>query len=191
MPNGEPSAPEFNHFAHERYWQNVLGTPRHDHLAPDWSGEGALGHAHFVCALAELVRAYEHPTHELNLGAANALLHCAPAFRAWLHQRLATKALMAAAAWAAPWPRFTAPDVDFLEATPRFASLFALAARAAASGFLDFDEALTWLESHVEHRWMAEEGIAVLVGLAPELFGHQLLFWELIVRTAPQETVSL
>ena len=92
---------------------------------------------------------------------------------------------MSTAAWNAPWPRFAAPEVDFLEAAPRFASLFALAARAAAAGLLDFDETLTWLEHHVDRRWMAEEGIAVLVGLAPELFGHQLLFWELIVRTAP------
>lgn len=182
--NGEPSAAEFNCFAHERYWNSVLGTPQNNHLAPDWFGEGALGKAHFVWSLAELVRRYEHQTHNLSLGAANALLHCSPQFRVWLHQRLAGKAVMSTAAWIAPWPRFVAPDVDFLEAAPRFASLFALAARSAAAGLLDFDETLTWLEHHVE-RWMAEEGIAVLVGLAPELFGHQLLFWELIVRTAP------
>lgn len=183
-PNGEPSAAEFNCFAHERYWKSVLGTPQSNYLAPDWSGEGALGKAHFVWALAELVRRYEHQTHELNLGAANTLLHYSPQFRAWLHQRLAGRAVMSAAAWNVPWPRFGAPDEDFLEAAPRFASLFALAARSAAAGLLDFDETLTWLEYHVE-RWMAEEGIAVLVGLAPELFGHQLLFWELIARTAP------
>ncbi len=184
-PNSEPAATEFSHFAHERYWRNVLGTLHRDHLAPDWPGEGSLGKTHIVWALAELVRRYDQNTHELNPAAANALLHCAPDFRAWLHQRLATKAVMSAAAWNAPWPRFAAPEVDFLEAAPRFASLFALAARAAAAGLLDFDETLTWLEHHVERRWMAEEGIAVLVGLAPELFGHQLLFWELIVRTAP------
>jgi hypothetical protein len=92
---------------------------------------------------------------------------------------------MSLAAWGAPWPQLVAPDSDFLESAPRFASLFALAARSAAAGLLEFDEALTWLESHVDRRSMAEEGIAVLVSLAPELFGHQLLFWELIVRTAP------
>jgi hypothetical protein len=183
-PNGEPSAAEFNRFAHERYWQSVLGTLQHDQLTADWSGEGALGRAHIVWALAELVRRYDQPTHEMNLAAANALLHCAPGFRAWLHHRLASKALMASTDWNAPWPRFAAPEVDFLEVAPRFASLFALAARAASAGFLEFDESLSWLEHHVERRWMAEEGIAVLVGLAPELFGHLLLFWELIVRTA-------
>lgn len=183
--NGEPSALELNRFAHERYWQSVLGTLQCDQLAADWSGEGALGKAHTVWALAELVRRYDHNTHKLNPAAANALLHCAPDFRAWLHQQLATKSVMSTAAWNAPWPRFTAPEVDFLDGVPRFASLFALSARAAAAGLLDFDETLTWLERHAERRWMAEEGIAVLVGLAPELFGHQLLFWELIVRTVP------
>jgi hypothetical protein len=92
---------------------------------------------------------------------------------------------MSDAAWNAPWPRFESPEVDFLEAAPRFASLFALAARAAAAGWINFDEALSWLEGRVPRRWMAEEGITVLVSLAPELFGNQLLFWELSVRTAP------
>ena len=183
--NGEPSAAEFNCFAHERYWESVLGTPQSNYLAPDWSGAGALGKAHFVWALAELIRRYQQQTHELSLGAANALLHCSPQFRVWLHQRLAGKAVMSTAAWNAPWPRFAAAEVDFLEAAPRFASLFALAARAAAAGLLEIDETLTWLEGRVEHRWMAEEGIAVLVGLAPELFGHQLIFWELMIRTLP------
>lgn len=184
-PNTEPLSIEFRHFAHERYWQTILGTIQRDRLVPDWSGESASGKAHLVWALAEMVRRYENETHVLNLAAANALLHRATDFRAWLHRQLGGKGLMSAAAWSAPWPRFVAPDVDFLEAVPRFASLFALAARSAAAGLLEFDETLTWLEGHVERRWMAEEGFAVLVSLAPELFGHQLLFWELIIRTAP------
>jgi hypothetical protein len=183
--NDEPSAPEFNHFFHERYWQEVLGTLHCDRLVPDWSGEGALGNAHIVWAMSELIRRFEHRTHELNLGAANALLHCGSNFRSWLQKHLGTQRLMADAAWKAPWPDIVAPETDFLESAPRFASLFALAARAAAAGLLDFDETLTWLERQVKHRYMAEEGIAVLVGLAPELFGRELLFWELIVRTAP------
>jgi hypothetical protein len=184
-PNSEPSAVEFNHFDHERYWKSVLGTLHHDQLAADWCGEEALGRAHIVWALAELVRQWSDPTQGLHLGAANALLGRAWPFRAWLQQRLAPHALMATAAWNAPWPRFAAEGMDFLEAVPPFASLFALAARAAAAGLLAFDETLTWLEHQVARRWMAEEGIAVLVSLAPELFGHQLLFWELIIRTSP------
>lgn len=188
---GTAPQPEFNHFDHEQYWQSVLGILQHNQIAPDWLGEGALGRSHFVCALSELVHGYEYSNQNIKLAAANALLHCAPTFRAWLQERLATKGLMSASAWRTPWPRFVAPKADFLEAVPRFASLFALAARAAAAGLLEFDEALTWLEHKVPRRSMAEEGIAVLVGLAPELFGHQLLFWELIIRTKPQESVTL
>lgn len=183
--NGDALSLDFKRFHHERYWAVVLGNLQRNMLDPDPSRDGTLGRSHISWALTELIRRYDHATHELNLAAANSLLHCAPDFRRWLRNRLGPTALMAAAAWNSPWPRFVAPEVDFLEAAPRFASLFALAARSAASGLLDFDETLTWLEHRVERRWMAEEGIAVLVSLAPELFGHQLLFWELIVRTSP------
>jgi hypothetical protein len=184
-PKEEGVNVEFQHFDHEKYWLQVLGQLRSDRLAADWSGEGVLGKAHLVWALEEFVKRYETSAHDLQLGAANALLRSAASFRSWLQGRLAPKNVMSTVAWNAPWPRFAAPDVDFLESAPRFASLFALAARAAAAGWLEFDEALKWLEARVDRRWMVEEGIAVLVGLALELFGNQLLFWELIVRTAP------
>jgi hypothetical protein len=179
------SGAEFERFSHENYWQELIGTLEVNRLASDWSGEGTLGREHTVWAFAELVKRYEHSTHELNLAAANALLHCAPGLRTWLSSRLGANRVMSAVSWNGPWLRLTAPDTDFLEAVPRFASLFALAARASAAGFLEFDETLAWLEAQVGRRYMAEEGIAVLVSLAPELFGHQLLFWELILRTMP------
>lgn len=184
-PAEEAPESEFCRFNFAHYWQGVLGTLRADGLVPEWSGEGVLGRAHLVWALDELVRRYEQSGPGLNLAAANALLRCAPDFRQWLRQRLAARSLMPDTAWREPWPRFVSPEFDFLEAAPRFASLFALAARAAAAGWINFDEAITWLERRVPRRWMAEEGITVLVSLAPELFGNQLQFWELIVRTAP------
>ncbi len=180
---------EFHNFDHSRYLGNVLGTLQRERLVPDWSGGSLLGNAHFVCGLAELVKRYDDATRydetsELNLGAANKLLNCAPRFRLWLHSRLKAEKVMSEAAWNAPWPHFIANE-DFLEKFPRFASLFALAARAAAADLISFDDVLTWLESQVEHRWMGEDGVAALVSLGPELFGHQLLFWELILRTRP------
>lgn len=183
-PAGETAIMEFQQFDHEKYWLQVLGKLRSDRLAADWSGHSILGKAHLVSALEEFVRRYVTSANDLHHGAANALLRSAPGFRAWLHERLSSRELMSNAAWNTPWPRFEAPDVDFLESAPRFASLFALAARAASAGWLEFDDAMKWLEGRVDRRWMAEQGIAVLVGLAPELFGHQLLFWELIIRTA-------
>lgn len=176
---------EFSGFDHDRYWNQVLGTLWHDRLAPDWSGESTLGKDHMVWALSALVQRYDNPPRDLNLAAANALLHRAPELARWLRRNLESRGLMMRAAWSAPWPRFSAPEVDFLEATPRFASLFALAARAAAAGWLDFDQTLSWLEARLDRAQMVEDGITALVTLAPELFGHQLLFWEVIIRTAP------
>jgi hypothetical protein len=188
-PEGETATMEFEYFDHEKYWLQVVGQIRSDHLASDWSSGNLLGKAHLVWALEEFVRRYESTAHDLQHGAANALLRSAPSFRAWLQERLAANIVMSKAAWSAPWPRFQAPDVDFLESAPRFASLFGLAARAAAAGWLNFDEALKFLEGRVARRQMAEQGIAVLVTLAPELFGHQLLFWETIIRTSTSQAV--
>jgi len=180
--------PEFNRFDYRAYWDAVLGNPRRGSLAPDWSHDEALGRKHFQFALEQLERGYDNPGQSHHLAAANALLNCAPHFRIWLHEQLTSKAVMPANAWMKPWPHYEAAE-DFLECTPRFTSLFALAARAGAAGWLNFDEAMIWLASKVKQRWMAEEGIAVLVGLAPELFGHQLLFWEMVLRTTPREDI--
>jgi hypothetical protein len=180
---------EFNNFDHSRYLQTVLGTFQRERLVSDWAGGSLLGNAHLVFALTELVRRYDEATRhndrsELNLGAANKLLNCSPRFRVWLQSRLSSQQIMSERAWNAPWPQFIANE-DFLEKFPRFASLFALAARAAAADLITFDDVLTWLERQVEHRWMGEDGIAALVRLGPEIFGYQFIFWELILRTRP------
>lgn len=183
MPDDEGINVEFEDFNYPRYWQEALGSLRADHLASTWSGEELLGKEHLASALEEFVRRYETMAHDSRLGAANSLLHSAHHFRAWLYGQLRSRCIMSANAWLAPWPLFEAVNSDFLESTPRFASLFALAARAAAAGWVNFDDATTWLEGRVSKRRMAEEGIAVLVSLAPELFGNQLMFWELMIRT--------
>lgn len=174
---------DFERFDHKRYWEGVIGLIQPNRLAPDWDGQHLLGKDHLVWALEEFVRRYGETSATGQLGAANALLHSATGLREWLEKRLASKLVMAVEVWRAPWPRVEDADADFLQSTPRFASLFALTARAAAAGWLEFDEAMTWLQSRVQRRSMAEEGIAALVQVAPELFGHQLLFWEIIVRT--------
>ena len=174
---------DFASFAYEKYWQDVVGTIDANRIVADWTGDAALGKAHTLWAFGELVKRYETSSHDLKVAAANTLLHLAPLFRGWLSARLKGTCFASASAHKAPWLRFVAPETDFLEAVPRFAFLFALAARASAAGIVTFDETLIWLESQVERRYMAEEGIAALVGLAPELFGHQLVFWELMVRT--------
>ena len=181
----DPDSPlEFAAFAYEKYWQEIIGTVDVNRLAADWTGDAVLGRIHTLWAFGELLKRYEASSHDLKVAAANKLLHSAPLFRSWLSSRLTRTSFAPPLSQKLPWLRLSAPETDFLEAVPRFASLFALAARASAAGLLTFDETLTWLESQVERRYMAEEGIAALVGLAPELFGHQLLFWELMIHTA-------
>lgn len=182
---GTEASTEFRQFEFERYWDVTIGNVSVSSLAPDWLGDSLLGRAHTVWAIAELARRYENAGENVNVAAANVLLHCAEPFRQWLAFRPGMSSLVSRGAWEAPWLRVVSPDADFLESLPKFASLFALAARASAAGFFDFSEVLGWLEAQVPRRYMAEEGIAALVSLAPELFGHQLLFWELMVRTAP------
>jgi hypothetical protein len=189
-PKAEGLTAQFEAFDYQRYWQQILGSLKVDRLASNWSGRELLGKEHLVSALEELVRQYDAKADDSRLGAANSLLHSASQFRAWLNDRLNSRGIMSKQAWLAPWPSLEAPNSDFLESTPRFASLFALAARAAAAGWLNFDEALNWLEGRVPKQRMAEEGIAVLVNLAPELFGNQLMFWELMISTVERRITA-
>ena len=132
--------------------------------------------------IGELTGRYQSLNSQIKIGAANALLHEAPALRTWLESRLAHTDLLPSSSWRNPWPRVSAADSDFIEAVPRFASLFALAARGSAAGMLPFEELRKWLEARVGRK-TTEYGISALVTIAPELFGHQLLFWEVMIRT--------
>jgi hypothetical protein len=181
---------EFDHFAYERFSNDVAQSMVTRQVVPDWTGDAALGEKHRQWAFNGLVKRYETAQNAANIAAANTLLHLAPQLQAWLDLRLRDTPLKSFSAWHSRWLRFVASAEiafleDFLEAVPRFASLFALAARASAAGLLPIDETLRWLEGQVRRQYMAEEGIAALVGLAPEIFGYQLLFWELMIRTVP------
>jgi hypothetical protein len=124
----------------------------------------------------------------MNLGAVNALLHAAPDFLRWLRNSLRGRAaLMPASIWEKPWLPVTVDDDDFMENCSRFASLFALAARTSAFGSLDFDAAIAWLSERIGSVEIAERTLATLVGMAPELVGYYLMFWELMIRTYPHE----
>jgi hypothetical protein len=86
--------------------------------------------------------------------------------------------------WHQPWLQVSLPDRALMENCSRFASVFALSARASAAKWLKFEDATRWLVEHGDHR---EQTITAMVGLAPELLGFYLMFWELMVRTYPHE----
>ena len=87
----------------------------------------------------------------------------------------------------APWLLVIIDYDAFMENCSRFASLFALSARSTAAGWLDFDAVIGWLANQVGAAEVTENTIATLVGMAPELFGYYLMFWELMIRTYPHE----
>ena len=89
--------------------------------------------------------------------------------------------------WNHPWLSVHFPNDALMENCVRFASLFALAARAAGAGWLRFEDVMGWLLSQSSTPQSSEKAIATLVGMAPELFGYYLMFWELMIRTYPHE----
>jgi hypothetical protein len=169
-------------FRYEAFWAHEVTATSRTGVGFDWFRQGALGPEHLVWAIGELTGRYRSLNSQIKIGAANALLHEAPALRTWLESRLAHTELLPSSSWRNPWPRVSAADSDFIEAVPRFASLFALAARGSAAEMLPFEQLRKWLEARVGRK-TTEYGISALVTIAPELFGHQLLFWEVMIRT--------
>ncbi len=155
----------------ERAWSRQ-GPAANGSLA-EWSWTEPLGSAHFLWAMNCLVTRYEAPTAP-RLGQVNRLLNEAPTFLGWLQGRFAVGPVVSSSLW----PDLNDPR-NFIENCPKFASVFALAARTAGAGRLPFADALGWLEA----QGSGNQVISTLVGLAPELFGFYLMFWELAVRT--------
>ena len=155
-------------------------------LAANWSEAEALTRDHVLSALAHLWQRRQR-TEGDSLAEANHVFSDAEALRAWLISRLAERrGLMPESVRAAPWLDVNLPDEALVGACARFASLFALAARSAAAGWLSFADTLGFL-SQRHGRSAVAKAITTLVCQAPELLGYHLMFWELIIRTTPHD----
>jgi hypothetical protein len=93
---------------------------------------------------------------------------------------------MPTSVWKLPWLPVSFDD-DLMENCCRFASIFALSARAAGFGWLSFQDVTDWLTAQNVETGAEEGALATLVGMAPELFGYYLMFWELMIRTHPHD----
>ena len=169
------------------YWQQVVGHLGPDDHADEWLGDSALGHSHAAWAYQSLGAHYQTAQRALDrakeLGAVNRLLHCEADFRCWLESKLYTVLRsMSQTDWQSPWLSVESP-VDFVQSAARFMSLLALANRASAHGHLRFSDIVAWLGDHGDNR----RALAWLVTLGPELLGYYLMFWELMLRTSPQD----
>lgn len=184
--NGDAVEPtNFSHFDYNRYFGETIGALEGIQSQPDWDSPTALGRTHAEWALSQLHMRLQQTIEGPELGAVNALLNTAWSFRKWLKQSLEQHPIMPEGAWNQPWLRVSLHDQALIENCVRFASLFALAARTSGVGWLSFDDVMQWLFEHGNGTDKTEKTIATLVGLAPELLGFYLMFWELMIRSCP------
>ncbi len=176
---------DFSHFDYNRYFTETIGLLDSVQPQPDWDSPTALGRTQAEWALSQLHMRLQETIEDRELGAVNALLNTHWSFRRWLKQRLEQHPIMPEGAWNQPWLRVSLHNQALIENCARFASLFALAARASGAGWLSFDAVMQWLFEHGNGADKTEKTIATLVGLAPELLGFYLMFWELMIRTCP------
>ena len=184
----EASADDLARFNYNRYLQQIVGALHEAQPQPEWDGRTALSRAHVEWALSKLVERRQAGADNLALGAVNALLSTAPAFRNWLRQRLDQHPhIMPAGVWSQPWLTVSFANDALVDNCCRFASIFALTARASGAGWLRFEDSIQWLTECGAKHHADEATIATLVGMAPELFGYYLMFWELMIRTYPHD----
>jgi hypothetical protein len=90
-------------------------------------------------------------------------------------------------AWNHPWLDVDIPDDALAGQCARFCSIYALAARASAAGWLKFSDVTNWLHRRPHGVSDNSKAVTTLVCLSPELLGYYLMFWELIIRTSPHD----
>ena len=187
----QPSDPraatdDFAHFDYNRYFSQTIGEVQESQPQPEWDERSALGRAHVEWALSKFAERRRACVEDQKLGAVNALLDTAPSFRNWLRHALDSRlSIMPGATWNQPWLAVSFDNDDLMENCCRFASMFALSARAAGAGWFLFEDVIVWLTEQGAAQHADEATIATLVGMAPELFGYYLMFWELMIRTYP------
>jgi len=184
----EGSTDDLALFDYSRYLRQIIGAVHEAQPQSEWDERTALSRAHVEWALSKLAERRQAGADNLTLGKVNTLLSKAPTFRNWLRQNLSQHSkLMPANAWAQPWPVVAFENDALVENCSRFASMFALAARASGAEWLRFEDVIQWLTTGGAVHHSDEATIATLVSMAPELFGYYLMFWELMIRTYPHD----
>lgn len=179
---------EFSQFDFQRYWQNTIGPIPTSPDESEWSDCDALGRRHVYSAIASLLKRRELEAGGRGLATAAGVFALADDFRRWLRGALGIHStILPDSAWNQPWLDVSIPNHAWAEDFSRFCSLYALAARAAAAGWLKFGEVTKWLHHRPRGVSDTAKAVTTLVCLAPELLGYYLMFWELIIRTTPHD----
>lgn len=175
---------DFGWFDYAQYFYETIGDLSSLQPQTDWDPRSALSRRHVEWALGRLRDRRWTTLGDKGLGSVNALLHTAPKFRTWLRNILDDLPIMPPSVWKMPWLSVSFDD-DLMENCCHFASVFALSARAAGFGWLSFQDVIDWLTEQNTETGTEDSALAALVGMAPELFGYYLMFWELMIRSHP------
>jgi hypothetical protein len=176
---------DFAAFDFSRYWEQTIGSIQTTPEGDEWNECDALGRRHVHAAISAMLLRRRQDEGGRGLAAASAIFALTEEFRRWLKAALGARAnVMSDLAWNKPWLLVDIPDDALACQCARFCSVFALAARASAAGWLDFGEVTGWLHRRPRGVSDTSKAITTLACLAPELFGYHLMFWELICRTA-------
>ena len=179
---------DFHGFNYEAYWDEGVGLIEDMDYQSEWDWCSPLGpmHAKWSMACLRHRREQRDTDNDQIMGQVTRVLSLSGAFRKFLRSQLSSyNKLITRPAWESPWLRVSFEEDHFSNSCAAFSSLFALAARASGAGWMDFQCVMDWLHAQDIAQGSAERTLAALVGMAPELFGYYLMFWELMIRTYP------
>lgn len=175
---------DFSKFNYERYINSTIGLISELDVQPEYDDHSILGRDHVEWALAKCTDRHRSIDHH-NLGISS-IITASRQFCIWIRSSLeGAETLMPLVTWNHPWIKISVTDDALLEHCVQFASVFALAARAAGAGRIDFSEVMSWLSQFSKGRSETEHALSTLAETAAELLGYYLMFWELMLRTSP------
>jgi hypothetical protein len=179
---------DFARFNYRRYFDETIGCIDDVDAQLEWNANRVLGRTHARWALGQFIARLENARENQELGPVNAFFCNVVTFLDWLSRTIADyQGLVPLDAGNKPWLRVSIEEPAIVSCSNKFASVFALAARAASAGWLSFEDIMQWLTRIGGDAQIVRQAIATLVDLAPELFGFYLMFWELMKRTYPHD----
>lgn len=179
---------DFARFDYRRYFDETIGYIDDAGAQLEWNANRVLGRTHARSALGKFITRLENARESRELGSVNAFFCNAVTFLDWVSRTMDDyQGLVPLDAGNNPWLHVSIEEPAIVSCSNKFASIFAMAARAASAGRLSFEDVIQWLTRIGGGDRILRQAITALVDLAPELFGFYLMFWELMIRTYPHD----
>ena len=179
---------DFARFDYRRYFDETIGCIDDVDVQLEWAPNRVLGRTHARWAVGQFIARLESARENQELGSINAFFCNVVTFLNWLSRTMNDyRGLVPLDSENDPWLRVSIEEPDIISCYNKFASVFAMAARAASAGWLSFGNVMQWLTRIGGDARIVRQAIATLADLGPELFGFYLMFWELMKRTYPHD----